>query len=237
MATFTLDDATIWVAGHDFTTNLNQVSLSVSATELDSTTFGGGGFRSRIAGLRSVQAQLAGFWDSPPDTAAFDNLGTADRVTTIAPESAETAPAYLFQAGTFTYQPFGQIGEVTPFSLDMMGANGVGVVRGQVAKAKGDVSSTGATGTGVQLGAVGASQHLYASLHTFAAGTTLTVLVESDDNAGFTTPTARATIGPVTTSGGMWMTRVAGPVTDTYYRLTVSAVTGTFSIAGAIGIG
>lgn len=241
MATFALDDATIWVAGYDWTTDLNQITLNVSADELDSTTFGGGGWRSRTGGLRTVGAQLAGFWQSAASAAvdpeAFPNLGTADRVVTVAPDSAETTPAYLFQAGQFSYEMFGQVGDLTPFTLGMSGTNGVGVVRGQVAKAKADVSATGATGSGVNLGAVSASQYLYASLHVFSAGTTVTVLVESDDNAGFTTPTTVATIGPLTTTGGTWMTRVAGAITDSYFRFNISAITGTFSVAGAIAVG
>lgn len=241
MATFVLDDATIWVHGYDFTTDLNQVSLNITAEQLDATTFGGGGYRARQGGLRSVESQVAGFWQSATsgavDPETFPDLGTADRVVTLAPDSAETTPAYLFQAGKFAYQPFGQIGALTPFSLNMAGTNGVGVVRGQVAKAKGNVSATGATGSGVNLGAVGASQYLYASLHVFSAGTTVTIVVESDDNANFTSATTRATLGPITTTGGTWATRVAGSITDTHYRFRVSAVTGTFSIAGAIGVG
>lgn len=238
MATFAFDDATIWVAGYDFTTDLNQITLNISAEELDSTTFGAGGFRSRVGGLRSVDAQLAGFWQSTPDSEAFTNLGgTTDRVVTVAPDSAETTPAYLFQAKQFTYEAFGSVGDLTPFTLGAMGSNGVGVVRGQVAKAKGNVSATGATGSGVNLGAVGASQYLYATLHVFTAATTLTVIVESDDNGSFTTPTGRGTFGPVTTTGGTWMTRVAGPITDTWWRFNVTGITGTFQIAGAIAIG
>jgi hypothetical protein len=70
----------------------------------------------------------------------------------------------------------------------------------------------------------------------FSAGTTITVQVQSDDNAGMSSPTTVATIGPITVVGGTWMTPIAGPITDTYYRMNVSAITGTFSVAGAIGI-
>lgn len=241
MTSFVLADATAWVNGYDFTGDTNQISVSATVDELDATPFGAGGFRVRRGGLRSVSAQLAGFWQSAlsgaVDPEAFPDLGVADRVVTIAPDLAEGSTAYLFQAGKFSYQAFGSVGEMTPFTLGMSGTNGVGLIRGQVAKANGDVSAIGATGTGVPLGAVGASQYLYASLHVFTAGTTITVIVESDDNAGFTTPTTVATLGPITSVGGTWMTRVAGPITDTYYRFNVSAVTGTFTVAGAIGVG
>lgn len=240
MTTLALTDATIWVAGYDLTGDSNSVALSASAEELDNTTFGSAGFRSRIAGLRNVESQVSGYWQAGAtsvDNEAFTNLAVADRVVTIAPTSTATSVAYMFRGGQFNYEMFGQIGEVTPFSLGIINTNSQGLVRGQVAKAKGNVSATGVLGSGVQLGAVASNQYLYATLHVFSAGTTITVQVQSDDNAGFTTPTTVATIGPITVAGGTWMTRVAGPLTDTFYRFNVTAVTGTFSVAGAIGIG
>jgi hypothetical protein len=43
------------------------------------------------------------------------------------------------------------------------------------------------------------------------------------------------TFGPITTVGGTWGTRVAGAITDTWWRLRVTAITGTFQIACAAG--
>lgn len=241
MASISLTDATTWIGGYDFTTNLNEISLNTSIDDLDSTTFGGGGYRARKGGLRTVESSLSGFWESAtldaPDPQIFTNIGTADRVVTMAYDDAETSTAYMFQAGKFSYDMFGEVGALTPFSVNMMGTNPVGLVRGQVTKAKANVSATGATGTGVNLGNVSASQYLYATLHVFSAGTTVTVVVQSDDNAGFTTPTTRITFGPITTAGGTWGVRLAGALAETHYRFSVSAITGTFSVAGAIGIG
>lgn len=242
MASFMLQDVTTWVAGYDFTSDLNQLSINASVDDLDNTVFGLGGFRRRTGGLRSVEASYSGFWQSAAidavDPQAFSQLGTADQVVTIANDDAEGSTAFMFQGGKFSYNMFGQIGEVTPFDLDMMGTNGVGLVRGAVTKAKANVTTTGATGTAWNGGNVGAAQYLYATFHVFGTpGTTITAVVESDDNAGFTTATTRITFGPITTAGGTWGTRVAGPLTETHYRLRVTAITGTFSIAAAIGIG
>ena len=86
----------------------------------------------------------------------------------------------------------------------------------------------------MNLGAVGASEALYAAFHVISSGTTITVALQSDDNAGFSSPTVRATLGPITTAGATWV-RVAGPFTDTYYRFVVTAITGSHIVAGAIG--
>lgn len=242
MTSFAFTDATIWVAGYDFTGDSNQMQLGITADELDCTTFGSGGFRKRTAGLRNTTLQVGGYWQSDTSAAVdpqvFPNLGIADRVVTVAPTADEGTPAYFFQGVKLSYQAFGSIGEVTPFQLGASGSNGVGTVRGAVAKAKGTVSATGATGTVQELGEVSSEQHLYATLHVFSAGTTLTAVVESaaDDDEDFEEATTRITFSSLTSAGGTWGTRAAGAITDTLYRLRVSAITGSFVIACAIGI-
>jgi len=143
----------------------------------------------------------------------------------------------MARLGHFNYQLLGAHGEAAPFSLTAAGTDGYGVVRGKLAKVKGDVSATGATGSVVELGEVAADDYLYATFHVLSAGTTITVQVQSAAVVGFGSPTTRATLGPITVTGGTWAVRVAGPITDEFFRFNVSAVTGTFSVAGAIGIG
>lgn len=243
MSTFVLTDVTTWVAGYDFTTDLNEMSLSVEVDEQENTTFGGGGYRSRLGGLRSVEAELGGYWQSAMtnavDPQAFNNLGTIDRVVTVSPTGAVGSAAYMAQMGKFSYELGGGVGEVMPFSLNMVGTNGVGLVRGQIAAAKQSVNATGALGSAVNLGAGSAGKYLYAVLHVFSAGTTISVKVESDTASNFlgAADVTDATISSVTTAGGTWMARVdASSITDTWFRLNVSAVTGTFSVAGAIAV-
>lgn len=251
MAVQALIDAYAYVGGYDFTTDTNQATLGVSVAELDSTTFGSDGWREVTGGLSSVTFDMAGFWQSAADQAvdpqAFPALGTVDQVFTVGEDStAGTSPlsglgpprAFMFQAGKFSYQLLGEVGQLAPFNLSSAGTDGVGVKNGVLVAPKGDVSATGQLGgTFDTLGfGVGASQSIWCTFHVFTAGTTITVDVESDDNTGFTTPTTQATIGPLTTTGGTWMTPVAGPLTDRYYRLNVSAVTGTFTVAAALAV-
>jgi hypothetical protein len=242
VSSLALVDATTYVHGYDMTTDLNQISMNLSVEDQENTTFGSGGFRSRVGGLKSVDADLSGFWQSGTtdaiDPQAFANLGVADRVVTMSPTGAVGSTAYFFQAGQFSYEMFGSIGEVTPFSVSMMGSNGVGLVRGQIAKAKAAVSTTGATGSAVVLGNVAAGQYLYAAVHVMGTpGTTMTILVESDDSAGFASAVTRIAFPAITTAGGFWGVRLAGALAETHYRFRISAITGTFTIAGAIGIG
>ena len=239
MAVFALTNAYAFAAGYDFTTDSNQLALNVDVAQLDKTTFGDT-WTEFAGGLRSSAFSMGGFFqsaaDQAPDPQAFNGLGVADRVFTFGPDNTEGQTAYLWQAMKSQYTLGGQVGDLAPFTLQAGGSNGVGVVHGSLAKARGTVSATGALGTGLNLGAVSASQYLYATFHVFSAATTITVQVQSDDNSGFTSPTTRGTIGPLTTTGGTWMTRVAGSITDTWWRFNVSAITGSFIVAGSIGI-
>jgi hypothetical protein len=243
VSTFVLTDCTTWVAGHDFTGDSNSLTVSLEADEQDSTTFGGGGYRSRKGGLKTLSADLECFYSAGSgeiDPEVFSTLGTANEVATFSPSGAVQAPCYMAQVGKFSTQMLGSIGEMAGQSLSMMGTDGlVGAVRGQICKTKADVSSTGATGSAVNLGAGAAGKYLYLAFHVFSAGTTISVKVESDtlEAFGSASDVASATITGVTAAGGTWMTRVdASAITDSWFRLNVTAVTGTFSIGAAMAI-
>lgn len=245
MSSFVLTDAAVFVHGYDFTTDSNNLSLKLAIDDLETTTFQGGGYRTRIAGLRDIDGELQGYWSSDvttaitgaPDKESFPDLGVVDRVITVSPTETEAQVAYICQAGKFSYELGGNIGDVMPFTLSMRGTNGAGLVRGQLAKARGDVSAIGVLGSPVNLGAPVTGQYVYVAFHVFTAGTTITVQVQSDTASNFPSPTTQATIGPLTTAGGVWMTRVAGPfVGEIWWRLNVSAITGTFNVAGTIAV-
>lgn len=237
MSVFYLLDCSAWVDGYDFSGDSNKLSLSAEVADLDRTRFRGGGWKSLRGGLKSVTAGLEGLWSDEPDLEGFGDLGGADRAVTISPTGVAGDRAYVFKATKLKYSAFGEVASLTPFTLDMSGSNTTGLVRGRVAAALGDVSATGQLGSVLNLGAVSSTQYLYAVAHVFGTpGTTITIDVESDDAAGMASPTTRGTLGPLTAAGGTWLARVAGPITDTYWRLNVSAITGTFTVAGAIAV-
>lgn len=234
---FALLDASAWVHSYDFTADSNQIELNIESNALPANTFGTT-WAQFVPGVKSSSFSLAGFWSSGVDRNAFDDLGVLNRVFTIAPSDTEDEVAYLFRAGHIDYTLGGSFGDVMPFSLGAQGSDGYGVVRGKIAASKQTVDATGVVGSVVDLGAVGAAEYLYASFHVFGTpGTTVTVLLESDEDADFADPTTRATIGPLTTAGGVWVPRISGPISDTHYRLNVSAITGSFTVAGAVAVG
>lgn len=232
-----------WVGGFDMTTDLNQVSLDLSRDEQDDTRFqpvGSGGARARLAGLKDVTVNLGGFHTGGTTGVDLNNFtawtnGT-EEVYSLSHDGVEGSPVYMLRGGRFKYSIGGPVGDNHKFTTDVMGSNGDdSVVRGLVTKTRATVSGTGATGTAQQLGAVAADQYLYAALHVFSVGTTITAVIESDNAVGFPSPVTQLTFGPITAIGGT-MLRVAGPITDDYFRLRVSAITGSFSIAAAVAV-
>jgi hypothetical protein len=182
-----------------------------------------------------------GFWDGVMDKPLYDRIGAVREVMSFA-ELGNTVGDRVFsvRAVNGKYNPLsGEVGALLPFEMDAMSANSP-LVRG-VLLATGSKVATG-QGTAVQLTpAVALGQRLYSALHVTAIGpTSIIVIVESDDNAGFTTPTTRLTHTTFTgggTVGADWQ-ELAGPVaTDTYWRSKWTMVgAGPFTIFHTLGI-
>lgn len=246
MTATVLTDVTIYADGFDFTGHASSMQLSVDVDDQDVTTFGTNGWKAPIPGLKSCEVKADVYWQSADsatndplalDPEVFNHLGVSQIPVSIGPTRVEGDPVYLLRAGQYNYEVFGDIGDVSSSTLEMSSSDTQGLIRAKWAKIKGNASTPAvALGSVLNLGPVSATQFIYSTLHVFSPGTTMTVKLQSDDNAGFTTPTDVFTFPAITTRTGTWMTRIAGPKTDTYYRLYVSAITGTFSVAGTIGI-
>ncbi|GLY55220.1 hypothetical protein [Lentzea sp. NBRC 102530] len=244
MATHVALDVTTWLGGYDLTGDSNQTQTTFEVDALEDTRFRMRG-RSRVAGLETATTSVSGFavyGDGEVDDVAFDGLATAQPLSQSV-DGEEESVAYFWQARTFNYQTFGNVGELVPFSLSAQSGRGAGSVRtggrvrGRVLKTNDAVvSATGATGTAFELGEVDAGRYLYAAFHVFSAGASITAVLESDEDDTFGSATTRMTFGPITAVGGVWGTRVAGPITDTWYRLRVTAISGDFELACVAGI-
>lgn len=246
MATFVANNVTAYAGPYDMTTDLNKLSLKGMAAELDSTTFqppgaANAGWRTRVGGLKDVDAALDGLWQSGTsqaiDPQAFANLGVSDTVLTVSPTGVAADPCYILQGNEFDYSQGTQVGSLYPFKLGIKGSNAQGLIRAQLAAASQAKSATGQLGSILTMTGPSASQYVYGSVHLMGTpGTTITIKIQSATLIGFGSPTDRITIGPLTTAGGTFATRLAGAVTDGFWRMTISAITGTWTVAGAIGI-
>lgn len=238
MASTVLTDAKIFLAGRDFSGQSNAVALEYSADMLDATTFGQD-TRINTAGLKSAVGSCAGHWDATDDTSvdpvAFARLGTADQPLVIAEDGDVGDTAYMKRVALGEYTLGGQIGELLPFSLTFEGTDGQPLVRGKLFH---NASATGnVTGTAINLGAITASQFVYAALHVFSGTGDLVVQVQSSADEAFTSPQVRiafATVGTATPVATEWA-RLAGAITDPWWRITATNPA-TRNFAVAVGI-
>jgi len=237
-------DADIWVATTDLSNYVNEVTLEADTMSLDATTFGSGGWRAEVGGLKSAKADIKGFWSAAttqdPDQLLQPLLGSKSNLLTVIPTTAAVGnPCYF---GTFLapqYKMGGKAGDLltfeTPASFDAP------LVRGQVANTTA-LTSTG-TSTILNLGTTPtANQAVYCNLHILtAAGTTpsMTVVLQGATSVGFGSPATIATSSAINSVSAVKLVGATGATANQYYRLSVT-ITGTggpsFLTYAAIGI-
>lgn len=247
MAALALIDAEILAGAVRLGGLSNEVKLDLAAKELDRTVFTSGGWAEVAAGLKMADLEASGYMDPAPlesgavspDLQMWSELGGAQVPVTICPTAADLSVAYIVPTRRGKISLFGKVGELAPFGTTMWGDGAS--ARGQLIHPATVLRSAGGTGSTAVLGAVASGRSLLVSFHVLAVtGTTpaLTLTVQRDDNAGFTTPTMVAALGPVSAPTAQ-LTPVVGPITpDDRYRVTwtLTGTTPTARFAVAVGI-
>ena len=240
MANSVLTNAGLWVAEYNLAGDANMLSLGSAAEMLDDTVIGDS-FRSRCGGLKKFAFAAEGFWNDTVDAYAFADVGLSNVPVTIAPvalTAGSTAFIGLMSQGDYTPHN-ASVGELSKFSISGEGV-GLPIARGQIL-ANQTVSASG-TGTACLIGAASAAQTVCMALHVLSmAGTspTIAVSIQSDDNAGFSSPVTVATFATASTGTNLFgFTSVAGPRADTYYRVsfTVGGTGPSISFVAALGL-
>lgn len=242
MATDVLDATKIWLAGYDVSGDIKGVNVVASAELLDDTTFGDT-TRSRKGGLHDVAFSAAGFWNAAASPAGIDDIlwarvGVADVPVSVAPlTGAGGETAYTFRANIGEYVPGGEIGQLLAFTVSAQASGGSGLVRGTVLfNAIGQTAS--GNGTKFTVGAVSATQRMYAALHVLGAGTgTFDAILQSDADGSAGGETNRITFAQASGITSEWKS-VAGPITDTLWRLnyTIAGGAPSFDVVLVAGI-
>jgi len=204
MAKFVFNDGKVFSGGYDLSSHITSVNLDITAEELDATTINSGGFKSKLGGIKDSTLQLDGFYEAganKPDALLGASVGNELLVTTV-PDAGVGNTAYFMKSRLFSYQMFGAVGEIAPFSISKSQSSDV-VVQGKV-QIDGALTASG-NSPGVQLGAVGATEKCFVGIHCYGvSGTstpTITFKLQSDDNASFTSPTDRITFTGITAIG------------------------------------
>lgn len=240
-----LVDARQYLAGVDLTGYTNKIMIAAEVEDLDKTTFASGGVHERVGGLFDTSADIEGFWQagdlSMPDDAFWAGLGVSTIPYTALPTSGAVGSlAYLTKALEVNYKPGGEVGKLLGYSASIKGNQPT--ARGLILHPQGTARTATGNGTGVQVGAVSATQRMYANLHVMSiAGTgspTITVKVQSSVDNTFASPTDRIAFSAATTLSGQ-SSSVLGAVTDTWWRAvwTISGSSPSFLFAVSAGVG
>lgn len=224
MAKLSLLNAKAYVAQFDLSGDVNAIALQYAADTPDVTNFGSGGTRERIGGLKTVDMQLEGFWDGATDRvdqAMFPKVGLADQLITVAPDTAaEGARAFAFLSAISKYAPGALVGEAFKFSLSGEASSsplvGGAILHNATRTANGN-------GTAIGLGAQPAGRRIFLGVHLLAltGGGALDVALDSDDNAGMSSPTLSIVgTGPQSTVGGFLAVQpTLQPGSETWWRV------------------
>lgn len=199
---------------------------TATCDELEVTTIDAAGWRKKIPGLGTHSLAVDGFADFDATTGLDPFLqatATGQNVVTFAPINAGATigdPAYIFAARTTKRTPLtGSVGEAAGFAAEWVGDGRT--VRGQVIHPVAARSTT-ANGTATTFTAPTATQSLWAAFHVLAvsgAGT-ITFNVQTDDNAGMTTPTTRITSSAFAAVGGQFSSLAGALTGETHVRVT-----------------
>lgn len=243
MAKAILTNVRLFAGATDLTALTNKVELMAQVDAVDVTNYASAGWTEVLGGLAETEIMSSGFFESGADNSfvdpqAFASLGAVGPWSVAPAGAADQALAYLTNALEATYKPIqGSVGDAAGF--EAMAKGSTKLARGVVAHPPGTARTTSGTGTSNTIGALSAAQSLYCNLHVLSvSGTTpsLTVRIESDDNAGFTTPTTVGTFAAATALGGQHL-RIGGAMTDTFFRAawTITGTTPSFLFLVTLG--
>lgn len=233
-------DCKLWIDQFNLSGDMNALALNYGAEVLDTTRFGDAS-RTRKGGLKSTDFAHEGLFNPGTDLAdevLFNEIGAGSIMTLSPTDGADGSLSYFMQNRHAEYSPAANIGEMMAFSVS--GQSDGDLIRGTIVHNASRTSS--GNGTGRQLGAVSASQKMYAALHVISvSGTdpTLDVIVQSAPTSGFSSPVPRFTFGQKTAAGAEWASPVSGAITNTHWRVnyTIGGTdTPTFLFIVSIGI-
>jgi hypothetical protein len=248
MASQVLTNVKTYLGEYDITGFTNAVMLDYAAAALDDTRMGQT-TQVNKGGVKTVTFQIGGFADPASagmDAIAFGKIGTSNIPLTCVPVGGGAVDdvADFFHALKANMETFGQHGELMPFRGNAVGGGASidKLVRGQVFVSSAVAKTATSTSGIVELGAVSASQRVYAALHVIdtVSGTTptLDVTVESAALVGFGSPTTRLTFTQTAVKTSELLS-AAGAITDEFWRVdfTIGGTdTPTFPFIVVVGI-
>lgn len=252
MAVQVLYQADILLDGIAASTDMNRVKLDLGQETKEFTAFGDVA-RHSLAGVYAGSVEgdffyqtglnmLANLLESefPGGTSAGLPVFAAETVT-VSDNPTVGGLVHMLQACVATAEHTGPHGEALKGTFKDKAAGTGRVVQGSRLLRAAQGAATSALGAAVNLGAVGALQAVYATLHVIGttstpAGTVFSIV--SSATSSLTAPTTRLTFVLGTSArGGEWQSTVVGAITDTWWAAKFVGYAGTgFTASISAGI-
>jgi hypothetical protein len=221
MPAFAFVSPTVFVGAYDLTNDLNKLDGSYNPNFLDATTFGSGGWRTRLQGLIDVDFMVEGFNDFSAtgiDADMAPLLGSIN-VVTVTPNSTATAgnAAYLFRALAVGDHAGATVGELATVGMPFKGQTQM--VSGFVSAPQASRTATGSASV-VQAGTSSSGQ-IWATRHVFSAAggsPTLASWIEQATNAAMIGAVTRVAFSTATSAGGEWVSASITTTAGSYWR-------------------
>jgi hypothetical protein len=248
-----LSDCKVWLGPVDLTGTVNAIRLGASKVELTDARMGDT-LAVKYPGLVQLECSTSGFFgagsgDSDPTIwgrfssyAAGTPLSFCPPWSPAASAGAALNLAYVACGPQLSYETWGEHGSLLPYTFRTAPESTKrGIYRQTISIPKTTATNAATTGSGSLLGLLAAGYQAVVTYHLFAisGGTSLTLTLESDDDAGFGSATSRGT-AVLTTAGGTvsgQFTVVGAIATDTYWRVTATnAGVVTYTVAASMSI-
>jgi len=217
-------DALVALGKYDLSGISNEASFSQAVAALETTTFGKSD-KCYLAGLGEGNFNGAFLWEDTDGIAqalrTFRGVDAGNStVLTFAASDAVGDAALLTRSCLAQLDNSGQVDGLLRGTLQIHASDLI--VDGKLGEPGRTARTASGNGSEVELGAVGATESIYAALHcisiTADSGTpTLDVEVESDAT-GFASATSRIAFAQLTAAGSEWKS-AAGAITDDYWRV------------------
>lgn len=222
--------AQLAVGSFNASSTSNQVGWSMDVNVNPKTTWGSGEFEEYNLGLRTLTVAIGGYNDYAAaawDEYARSNWGSA-QIVTLAYDGATAGTGAVMANGLMpSQQSFnGNVGENPTISPTIVGSTVYPpIAEGQVTRASSTNITATTTTTPVQVGALTSTQYVVAAVHVFSySGTgTITCQLQSSSTSGGSYTNRGSAGAAISAAGAQWITATGLTVTDTWWRLNITA--------------
>lgn len=238
-------DVGLFLNGIDLKDQSNMVKLTAIKEVFERAVFGNIAKVRVAAGLKDLTLAAAGFMSTELEQNLRANLYTNANLMTFILPQPDAAPAIGDYAFFFSgLMPKYEIGDAQGkdllYGLNVQGGgdDAYGLCIGNCLNPGSTLITEDGSSTGFHAGAVATGKYLYGILHvtSVSAGDSIVMKIQSSATVGFEDPHNRITFDSKAVVGAQLAVRIAGEITDEYWRANYDVSGESVSILAAVAM-